>query len=285
VNPRTEIVMAFIKFKSGPQAGETIALNKARVVFGRLTSCDGVIAHPTVSREHFAIEKTGGKFLLVDQESGNGTMVNGERVSWVELKDGDKIQAGPFAMTFETMDDKERSSLPPDADNSEHNNSAHVASAQPVAFDAGHERTYPREYLKGIEDFNARRYFDAHEVWEEIWLRSTDDTKLFYQMLIQAAVGLHHYERDNLRGARGMYKNVVERLQRLPSFYMSLDLADFSGQFRNFFAGLFENEGEPSAPSADLQSADLHSDGLPIDGASFDRPRPFIRLLSSDGDD
>src|SRR5215213_7716848 len=100
--------MAFIEFESGPHAGEIVELNKARVVFGRLTSCEGIIVHPTVSREHFAIEKTGGKFLLVDQESGNGTLVNGERVTWVELKDGDKIQAGPFAMIFKTTDEQER---------------------------------------------------------------------------------------------------------------------------------------------------------------------------------
>src|SRR5204862_3147329 len=89
---------------------------------------------------------------------------------------------------------------------------------------------YPREYLQGIEDFNAGRYFDAHEIWEEIWLRSSGDTKLFYQMLIQAAVGLHHYERGNARGARGMNTNVTDKLGRLPSAYMSLDLVEFARQ-------------------------------------------------------
>lgn len=126
--------------------------------------------------------------------------------------------------------------------------------------DAEQERIYPRQYIEGIEHFNARRYFEAHEIWEEIWLRSSGDTKLFYQMLIQAAVGLHHYERGNTRGGRGMYKRVVEKLQLLPSFYMSLDLADFSVQFRNFFADLIENNIE-TAPLAD-------------------KPRPRICLLS-----
>jgi predicted metal-dependent hydrolase len=123
------------------------------------------------------------------------------------------------------------------------------------------ERNYPREYLEGIEHFNARRYFEAHEIWEEIWLRSEGDARLFYQMLIQAAVGLHHYERGNARGGRGMHKRVVEKLQLLPSFYMSLDLSDFSAQFRNFFLDLIENNNE-AAPSSD-------------------KPRPLIRLLSS----
>lgn len=255
--------MAFIEYDLGPRAGETVALNKARVRFGRHHSCDGVIAHATVSREHFFIEQTGGRFILVDQGSGNGTFVNDERVSWVELKDGDKIQAGPFTLIFRATDEREQVDSTFDVGAAQRSETREVEGRQ--TFDRGHERIYPREYLKGIDYFNARSYFDAHEVWEEVWLRSTGDTKLFYQMLIQAAVGLHHYERDNYRGARGMYKNVIEKLQRLPSFYMSLDLADFSRRFRDFFAELIENEVERPIAS--------------------DKPRPTISLLSSDTDD
>jgi predicted metal-dependent hydrolase len=129
-----------------------------------------------------------------------------------------------------------------------------------LSIDAEHKRIYPREYIEGIEHFNARRYFEAHEVWEEIWLRSAGDTKLFYQMLIQAAVGLHHYERGNARGGRGMHKRVIEKLQLLPSFYMSLDLTAFFEDFSNFFADLIERNVE-TAPQAD-------------------KPRPCICLLS-----
>ena len=129
-----------------------------------------------------------------------------------------------------------------------------------LSIDAERERIYAREYIEGIEHFNARRYFEAHEIWEEIWLRSAGDTKLFYQMLIQAAVGLHHYERGNTRGGRGMHKRVMEKVQLLPSFYMSLDLADFSEQFNGFFADLIENNIEAAPPA--------------------DKPRPYICLLS-----
>jgi predicted metal-dependent hydrolase len=129
-----------------------------------------------------------------------------------------------------------------------------------TAGDGRRTHAYPREYLEGIEHFNARRYFEAHEVWEEVWLRSTGDAKRFYQMLIQAAVGLHHYERGNVRGARGMRKRVVEKLQLLPSFYMSLDLSDFSEQFNNFFADLADGDDEAAPPQSD-------------------KPRPLIRLL------
>lgn len=133
------------------------------------------------------------------------------------------------------------------------------------AFETEHERRYAREYLEGIAYFNARRYYDAHEIWEEIWLRSADDTKLFYQMLVQAAVGLHHYERGNARGGRGLYHRVIAKLERLPIRFMSLDLADFAEQFKAFFAELIDRQHEAAPPE--------------------DKPRPRIRLISEPVDD
>jgi len=59
-----------------------------------------------------------------------------------------------------------------------------------------------------------------------------------------------------------MHANVVDKLDRLPSFLMSLDLDDFSRQFRGFFAELIDNNDEAAPPA--------------------DRPRPRIRLLSRD---
>jgi predicted metal-dependent hydrolase len=133
------------------------------------------------------------------------------------------------------------------------------------AFDAEHEQRYAREYLEGIAHFNARRYYDAHEIWEEIWLRSVDDTKLFYQMLVQAAVGLHHYERGNARGGRGLYHRVIAKLERLPVRFMSLDLADFTEQFKAFFAELIESQNGAAPPEG--------------------KSRPRIRLISEPVDD
>ena len=251
--------MASLRFDSGPRTGERVSLDKNKVTFGRAKSSDCVLSHPTVSRVHFIIELNNGKVFLVDKGSENGTHANGERVSWVELTEGDQIQAGPFVFVFEMSN--EEAPLTEALEGSEQA-PAEETSAERPAFDTTQSGIYPSHYLEGIEHFNAGRYFDAHEVWEEIWLRSSGDTKQFYQMLIQAAVGLYHYERGNARGARGMHASVVDKLERLPSFLMSLDLGDFSRQFRGFFAELIENNDEAAPPA--------------------DRPRPRIRLLSRD---
>jgi predicted metal-dependent hydrolase len=128
-----------------------------------------------------------------------------------------------------------------------------------LGYDATHKRVYPREYLEGIAHFNAGRYYDAHEIWEAIWLCSTDEAKLFYHMLIQAAVGLYHAERTNGRGAQALYERVCEKLQKLPPVVMSLDVSEFARQIHRYFAELSEKDAE-SWPSAN-------------------QPPPLIRLL------
>ena len=44
-------------------------------------------------------------------------------------------------------------------------------------------------------------YFEVHELLEPCWLRLRGADRLFWQGLIQIAVGLHHHSNGNLRGA------------------------------------------------------------------------------------
>jgi predicted metal-dependent hydrolase len=67
-------------------------------------------------------------------------------------------------------------------------------------------------YLKGIEHFNKREFFDAHEIWEELWHEEHGDAHNFVQGLIQFATCLHHFEAFNLKGARLLYVGGVELL-------------------------------------------------------------------------
>jgi predicted metal-dependent hydrolase len=60
-------------------------------------------------------------------------------------------------------------------------------------------------YLAGIRHFNAREFFDAHEVWEELWHEQHGDAHDFVQGLIQFATALHHFEASNMKGARLLF--------------------------------------------------------------------------------
>jgi pSer/pThr/pTyr-binding forkhead associated (FHA) protein len=83
-----------LKVASGPKAGKTFALSSGELVFGR-TKGDVVIDwDASTSSRHFKIEKQSERFFLHDLGSTNGTFVNGNTVTSVQLNHGDKVLAG-----------------------------------------------------------------------------------------------------------------------------------------------------------------------------------------------
>jgi len=61
-------------------------------------------------------------------------------------------------------------------------------------------------FQQGVEAFNNRYFYDAHEFWEELWLEYKLEDADFIQGLIQLAVSYFHYYNGNLKGARSMAK-------------------------------------------------------------------------------
>lgn len=62
-------------------------------------------------------------------------------------------------------------------------------------------------YLAGVDLFNRGEYFDAHEVWEDLWLDCPGADRRFYQSLIQAAVALYHWGNGNAAGATRLFQS------------------------------------------------------------------------------
>lgn len=79
---------------SGIQVGQRFVLDRARAGIGRDSSLPIHVDDDSVSREHAVIEQRGGRCLLRDLGSTNGTFVNGERCDATELHPGDRIGLG-----------------------------------------------------------------------------------------------------------------------------------------------------------------------------------------------
>ncbi|HXX65444.1 MAG TPA: DUF309 domain-containing protein [Bacteroidota bacterium] len=75
-------------------------------------------------------------------------------------------------------------------------------------------------FRKGVAEFNGRSFFEAHDTWEELWRESSGENRLFYQGLIQTAVGLYHLTNGNVRGASSQFGKALAKLERyLPTFH------------------------------------------------------------------
>jgi adenylate cyclase len=86
------------------------------VSIGRDPSNDLVLSDAMVSRRHAILERRGEQFVLRDNASSNGTMVNGDRVvSEQPLRDGDLIAIGSARLLFSAENSAGVPSLAPPA--------------------------------------------------------------------------------------------------------------------------------------------------------------------------
>jgi hypothetical protein len=103
--------------------------------------------------------------------------------------------------------------------------------------------SYDPRYLAGILLFNEQDYFEAHEVWEDLWSESHGNERRFYQGLLQAAVGLCHYSNGNLAGAMKLYRSSRDYLAACGSVFQGLDLTEFWRQMDICYAPLLNSPG------------------------------------------
>ena len=87
----------------------------------------------------------------------------------------------------------------------------------------------PEEALaRGIEHFNAGRYFQAHEAWEEGWHPAPERERDFWQGITQVAVGLVHRGRGNAHGATTLLRRGGRRLQSYGDTHMGVPVGALS---------------------------------------------------------
>ena len=75
-------------------------LEKEWTRIGRSLAADIRFDDPTVSRRHALIVRQPDGVRVLDDRSLNGVFVNGERVEWRALTDGDEIVVGRYRLQF-----------------------------------------------------------------------------------------------------------------------------------------------------------------------------------------
>lgn len=70
------------------------------VIVGRSKQCDVSVDDDKLSRNHFMLVRTDGKFEIKDLNSANGLIVNGKKVKKAVLTGNDKIVAGTSSFHF-----------------------------------------------------------------------------------------------------------------------------------------------------------------------------------------
>ena len=67
---------------------------------------------------------------------------------------------------------------------------------------------------KGLQYFDESEYFEAHEIWEEVWTEESGARHAFLQCLIQVAVAMHHASNSNWKGTRKLCASALGYLEK-----------------------------------------------------------------------
>jgi predicted metal-dependent hydrolase len=79
--------------------------------------------------------------------------------------------------------------------------------------------------LKGIEEFNAGRFFEQHETLETIWRETRTPIRGLYHGILQIGVGFHHWSDGNHHGAETLLAEGIERLRPFAPACQTVDVA------------------------------------------------------------
>ena len=100
-------------------------------------------------------------------------------------------------------------------------------------------------YYDGIQLFNEGEFFEAHEVWEDIWHMAYGLKHDFYQGMIQCAVALEHYRRSNPRGVLSLYQSYRPKFKNVPPIFMGLDVKRFLEDMHEALRPVLEADPAP----------------------------------------
>ena len=123
---------------------------------------------------------------------------------------------------------------------------------------------YEPLYLQGIAHFNTCEFFEAHEIWEELWQEYQGPSRKFYQGLIQVAVCLHHFGNGNVRGARKLYHSSRAYLEAYLPQHRGLNVARLLEEMERCCREILDSKEEyPSVELVPDLIPEIHLDPPP----------------------
>ncbi|MFO0984948.1 MAG: FHA domain-containing protein [Planctomycetota bacterium] len=96
----TDQVRYRLEFVAGERVGDAIPLDRERVTFGRKPTNAVALDEIGVSGVHCEVVMEGGRLILRDLGSTNGTFLEGQKIDEVVLSHGDRIRIGTTELVF-----------------------------------------------------------------------------------------------------------------------------------------------------------------------------------------
>lgn len=100
--------------------------------------------------------------------------------------------------------------------------------------------TLPPKAIKGLEEFNAGLYYEAHENLEDAWNEDLSPSKEAFKAVLQVGVAYYQIERANYPGAVKMFLRARQWLAPLPDICRGINFAKLKRDANNVYKALIE---------------------------------------------
>jgi len=114
------------------------------------------------------------------------------------------------------------------------------------------------EFRKGLDLFNRARFFDAHEVLEDVWRAlprnvprdrlSQQHLRRHVQGMVQLAVAFHHESKRNFVGARSVLERALRNIDGADSSFPELDFDRLRSEMAEWLEHLSGSRPRPANP-------------------------------------
>jgi len=101
-------------------------------------------------------------------------------------------------------------------------------------------------FFAGLLAYEEKDFFEAHEMWEELWSEYYLDDKTFIQGLIQLAVSFVHLGNGNLKGAKSLLKKSTDKFSSFSGVHRGINIDNLKQQIveiKNEYEQLLTVEG------------------------------------------
>ena len=82
--------------------------------------------------------------------------------------------------------------------------------------------------MEAIELFNSKKWYQAHDVFEDIWHETDGPERQLLQAILQVAVAQVHLENRNVNGATILYGEALGRMRKFQLANLGLDIEGLS---------------------------------------------------------
>ena len=128
-----------------------------------------------------------------------------------------------------------------------------LGAASPKAFHAKIAAVESPEFQLGIALFNSAKFFEAHEVLEDIWrpMDASDTDRICMQGIVQVAVALHHQSTGNRTGALSVMRPAARNLALANDHAFGVRIDRLRAALNDWIHAL-EQHGNPTAPKIEF---------------------------------